>query len=248
MAFDDRRIPQPPPCKCSAPCRLVCPALAGLHQPLAPVSGVHAVDTFSVTEPVTLIHWYVQCGSCPGRRSLLPLRSSACWSQPNADGVVVPHVGPLVEGKRRELDRRDVCPGDPTGQRERRPSGHIIHPRRSDTSLTRRLRRVHSQDPVPALLGRRPILSGLIHESRTRSLEPQISSGGRVLEPTRCRISAASTARSAQSRRGLGLVLRSIATSWRRTSSSISLDDDVWLSRISQSRSQGPGVVTFRLV
>ena len=163
--------------------------------------------------------------------------SSACWTQPNADGLVLAHVVPLVEGKRRELDRRDVCPGDPTGQRERRPSGHIIHPRGSDTSLTRRLRRVHSQDPVPALLGRRPILSGLIHESRTRSLKPQISSGGRVLEPTRCRISAASTARSAQSRRGLGLVLRSIATSWRRTSSSISLDDDVWLSRISQSRS-----------
>ena len=64
-----------------------------------------------------------------------PHRSSACWSQPNADGLVVVHVGPLVEGKRRELDRRDVCPGDPTGQR-RRPSGHIIHSKVSDTSLT----------------------------------------------------------------------------------------------------------------
>jgi len=93
MAFDDHRIPQPRPCKCSAPCRLVCPALAGLRQPLAPVSGVHAVDTFSVTEPVTLIHWYVQCGSCPGRRSLLPHRSSARWSQPNADDLVGPGSG-----------------------------------------------------------------------------------------------------------------------------------------------------------
>jgi WD40 repeat protein len=51
------------------PCRLVCPALAGLHRRLAPLSGVHRVDTFSATEPVTLIDWYVQCGSCPGRRS-----------------------------------------------------------------------------------------------------------------------------------------------------------------------------------
>ena len=52
------------------------------------------------------------------RRSIpLPHRSSACWSQPNANGLVVAQVGPLVEGKRRELDRRDVCPGDPTGQR-----------------------------------------------------------------------------------------------------------------------------------
>ena len=33
------------------------------------------------------------------------------------DSLVVAHVVPLVEGKRRELDRRDVCPGGPTGQR-----------------------------------------------------------------------------------------------------------------------------------
>ena len=45
----------------------------------------------------------------------LPHRSSACWSQPNAAGLVVAYVVPLVEGKRRELDRRDVCPGGPTG-------------------------------------------------------------------------------------------------------------------------------------
>ena len=57
----------------------------------------------------------------------LPHRSSACWSQPNADGLVVAHVGPLVEGKRRELDRRDVCPGDPTGQR-RAPDPRSHHP------------------------------------------------------------------------------------------------------------------------
>ena len=66
----------------------------------------------------------------------LPHRSSACWSQPNADGVVVGHVGPLVEGKRRELDRRDVCPGDPTGRRRARPRGRIIHPRVSSALLT----------------------------------------------------------------------------------------------------------------
>ena len=121
------------PCKCSASCRVVCPALAGLHRRLVPLSGVHAVDTFSVTEPVTLIHWYVQCGSCPGRRSLLPHRASACWSQPNADDLVGPHVVPLVEGKRRELDRRDVCPGGPTGQHRNDqrmvPSGAGQNPR-----------------------------------------------------------------------------------------------------------------------
>ncbi len=54
-----------------------------------------------------------------------PSRSTRCGSpsrspdtrypQPNAAGLVVPHVVPLVEGKRRELDRRDVCPGGPTG-------------------------------------------------------------------------------------------------------------------------------------
>ena len=54
-----------------------------------------------------------------------PSRSTRCGSpsrspdtrypQPNAAGLVVPHVVPLVEGKRRESDRRDVCPGGPTG-------------------------------------------------------------------------------------------------------------------------------------
>ena len=43
-------------------------------------------------------------------------RSSACSSQPDADDLVVAHVVPLVEGERRELDRRDVCLGSPTGQ------------------------------------------------------------------------------------------------------------------------------------
>jgi len=45
----------------------------------------------------------------------------------------------------------------------------------------------------------------------------------------RRRISAANTARSDQSRRGRGLVLRRTATSWRRTRSSMSLDDDICL-------------------
>jgi hypothetical protein len=39
-----------------------------------------------------------------------------------------------------------------------------------------------------------------------------------------------------QSSRGLGLVLRSTATSWRRTSSSMSLDD-AWPSSVSPLRS-----------
>jgi site-specific DNA recombinase len=53
----------------------------------------------------------------------------------------------------------------------------------------------------------------------------------------RRRISAANTARSAQSRRGFGLVLRSTATSWRRTRSSTSLDDDARGSSVSQLNS-----------
>ena len=78
----------------------------------------------------------------------LPHRSSACWPQPNVDGVVVPHVGPLAEGKRRELDRRDVCPGDPTGQR-RAPDPRSNHPPEGIETLhsRSRLRRVH----VPGL-------------------------------------------------------------------------------------------------
>ena len=55
-----------------------------------------------------------------GRRAARPVPrcpARSPWSQPNADGLVVAHVVPLVEGKRRELDRRDVCPGGPTGQR-----------------------------------------------------------------------------------------------------------------------------------
>jgi hypothetical protein len=41
--------------------------------------------------------------------------------QPDADHLVDAHVVPLVEGKRRELDRRDVCLGGPTGQGPTRP-------------------------------------------------------------------------------------------------------------------------------
>jgi len=37
-------------------------------------------------------------------------------AQPNANHLVGAHVVPLVEGKRRELDRREVCPGGPTGR------------------------------------------------------------------------------------------------------------------------------------
>ena len=53
----------------------------------------------------------------------------------------------------------------------------------------------------------------------------------------RLRIPLDDTPGSAQSRRGLGLVLRSMATSWRSTSSSMFLDDEVGPSSISQPSS-----------
>jgi hypothetical protein len=46
---------------------------------------------------------------------------------------------PALEGKRRQLDRRDVCPGGPTGQGPGpRPAGQIIHPRRGTPSMRTR--------------------------------------------------------------------------------------------------------------
>jgi hypothetical protein len=54
----------------------------------------------------------------------------------------------------------------------------------------------------------------------------------------RSRVSAVRTARSAQSRRGRGLVRRSTATSCRSTSSSAFLQADDRLSRISQLQSR----------
>ena len=54
----------------------------------------------------------------------------------------------------------------------------------------------------------------------------------------RCRTRAANGARSAQSRRGLGLVLRRTATSWRRPSSSMFSDADARLNRVNESRSR----------
>ena len=48
------------------------------------------------------------------------------------------------------------------------------------------------------------------------------------------RTSPANTARSAHSRQGFGLALRSTATSWRRTKSSTSLDADERVSNISR--------------
>src|SRR4051794_11506395 len=60
-------------------------------------------------------------------------------SQPHTDHLVGAHVVPLVEGKRRALDRRDVCPGGPTGQgpipwSARSPEPVVgVHLRRSTT-------------------------------------------------------------------------------------------------------------------
>ena len=77
------------------------------------------VATFSVTEPVTMIPtvcplWMIW-NSVPAASPPAGMRVGEL-AQPDADHLVVAHVVPLVEGKRRELDRRDVCPGGPTGQ------------------------------------------------------------------------------------------------------------------------------------
>ena len=74
-------------------------------------------------DPPTCPVWIVSRTPIPS-----PHRSSACWSHPDADGLVGAHVVPLVEGKRRELDRRDVCPGGPTGQGP--ALRQIVHPSR----------------------------------------------------------------------------------------------------------------------
>jgi hypothetical protein len=103
-------------------------------------SGRHNLgDRTGDSDPHICPVWIVSRTPMP-----LPHRSSACWSQPNADGLVVPHVGPLVEGKRRELDRRDVCPGDPTGQR-RAPDPAVKSSTRGSRTLhsRSRLRCVH---------------------------------------------------------------------------------------------------------
>ena len=44
------------PCTCSASCQLVRPAPAGPHRRPATLTGLHTVDTFSMTEPATVIH------------------------------------------------------------------------------------------------------------------------------------------------------------------------------------------------
>ena len=75
----------------------------------------------------------VRCGSCPGRRSLLrsPLLGVLVATERGRSRGA--HVVPLVEGKRRELDRRDVCPGGPTGQhRAADPAVESSTPRASD--------------------------------------------------------------------------------------------------------------------
>ena len=82
---------------------------------------------------------------------------------------------------------------------------------------------------ISALTGCRPVRCGYVHFLATRRrchrrTVPGVTSRCARSVLGRCRISAVSTARSAQPIRGLGWVLRKIAASWRSTSSSVSLD------------------------
>ena len=130
------------------------PSCAGRPAPTAgsvgwSACGRHVLgDRTGDSDPLVCPVWIVSRAPMP-----LPHRSSACWSQPNADGLVVGHVGPLVEGKRRELDRRDVCPGGPTGQR-RAPDPAVKSSSRGSRTLhsRSRLRRVDA----PGLYWARP--------------------------------------------------------------------------------------------
>ncbi len=84
---------------------------------------------------------------------------------------------------------------------------------------------------ISVLTGGRPVRFGWVHFFLTRRwchrrTVPGVTSRCARSLLGRCRISAASTARPAQSRRGLGLVRRSTATSCRSTSSSAFVDAD----------------------
>jgi hypothetical protein len=113
----------------------------GLHHVLAFLPGVAVVDTFSVTEPVTLIHL-----SCPlwmigtNVSMIAPLASVLVGvlaaTRRRAVSSVGAHVVPLVEGEVTSvLDRRDVCPGGPTGQGS--AVGQIVRLGRSRTVRSR---------------------------------------------------------------------------------------------------------------
>ena len=95
---------------------------------------------------------------------------------------------------------------------------------------------------VSGLTGGRPVRCGQVHFRATRRrcqrrMVPGVSSRCAYSVLGRWRISAASTARSAQSTGGLGLVRRSTATSCRSTSSSAFLDVCERPSRASQPQS-----------
>jgi hypothetical protein len=96
---------------------------------------------------------------------------------------------------------------------------------------------------ISALTGARPVRWGQVHLFLTRrrchrKTVPGVTSRCARRLPGRCRISAASTARSAQSSRGRGWVRRSTATSCRSTSSSTSLKARERLNRTSQPQSR----------
>jgi len=96
---------------------------------------------------------------------------------------------------------------------------------------------------ISAVTGGRPARRGEVHflairRRCHRSTVPGVISRCIRSFPGRSRISAARTARSAQSSRGRGWVRRSTATSCRSTSSSASLDAAERPSRTSQPQSR----------
>ena len=121
--------------QCVMPTGLFC--AGGPAHVLAFLPGVAVVDTFSVTEPVTLIHL-----SCPlwmlgtNVSMIAPLASVLAATRRRAVSSVGAHVVPLVEGEVTSvLDRRDVCPGGPTGQGS--AVGQIVRLGRSRTVRSR---------------------------------------------------------------------------------------------------------------
>jgi hypothetical protein len=124
------------PCKCRASCRLVRPAPAGPHRRPAPLTGVHTVDTFSVTEPVTVIH----CMSSADRVQDADPAASPLISVLVATERGRRRCGPCRATRRGEATRVG-SPGRVPRRSNRsapsaRPRGRIIHPRVSSALLT----------------------------------------------------------------------------------------------------------------
>ena len=123
-------------CKCSASRRVVCPALAGPHRRPAPLTGVHTVDTFSVTEPVTVIH----CMSSVDRVQDADAAASPLISVLVATGRGRRRCGTCRATRRGEATRVGSPGRVPRRSNRSAPSarlrGRIIHPRVSSALLT----------------------------------------------------------------------------------------------------------------